>query len=159
MDSLIGLVTADILICPTRKSMSIYILLKCPSKYTAFLKLKHLNRIQTSVISLLTFLLPHVKRQKGPLSSSGIMKVMFITKIPYSIPCCCSFSLSIKADKMDRISVCSWGEESVWFEDLKITCLIVSDNMVLLASSDHDLQHTLGVVWIKWSVRSNQSSE
>jgi len=36
------------------------------------------------------------------------------------------------------------GEESVRFEDLRIASLLFADNVVLLAISDRDLQHTLG---------------
>ena len=45
---------------------------------------------------------------------------------------------------MDRISRHSRGEESVRFRDLRIASLLFADDMVLLASSDCDLQHALG---------------
>ena len=45
---------------------------------------------------------------------------------------------------MDRISRRSRGEESVQFGDLRIASLLFADNVVLLATSDRDLQHALG---------------
>ncbi len=45
---------------------------------------------------------------------------------------------------MDRISRRSQGEESVWFGDLRIVNLLFADDVVLWASSDCDLQHSLG---------------
>lgn len=44
---------------------------------------------------------------------------------------------------MDRISRRSRGEESVRFGDLRIASLLFADDVVLLASSDRDLQHAL----------------
>jgi len=44
----------------------------------------------------------------------------------------------------DRISRCSQGEESVRFGDLRIASLLFADDVVLLATSDRDLQHALG---------------
>jgi len=44
----------------------------------------------------------------------------------------------------DRMSRCSRGEASVRFGDLRIASLLFADNVVLLAISGHDLQHTLG---------------
>lgn len=46
---------------------------------------------------------------------------------------------------MDRISRCSQGEESVRFGNLRISSLPCGDDVVLLASSDCVLQHTLGM--------------
>ena len=45
---------------------------------------------------------------------------------------------------MDRISRRSRGEESVRFGDLRIASLLFADDVVLLATSDRDLQHALG---------------
>ena len=45
---------------------------------------------------------------------------------------------------MDRISRRSRGEESVRFGDLRLASLLFADDVVLLATSDHDLQHALG---------------
>ncbi len=45
---------------------------------------------------------------------------------------------------MDRISRHSQREESIRFRDLRIVSLLFSDDVVLLASSDWDLQHSLG---------------
>ncbi len=45
---------------------------------------------------------------------------------------------------MDWISRCSRGEESVRFGNLGIASLLIAYDMVLLASSHCDLQHTLG---------------
>ena len=45
---------------------------------------------------------------------------------------------------MDRISRHSRGEESVRFGDLRIASLLFADDVVLLATSDRDLQHALG---------------
>ena len=35
---------------------------------------------------------------------------------------------------MDRIWKCSWGEEGVWFGNLRVTSLLFADDVVLLAS-------------------------
>ena len=43
---------------------------------------------------------------------------------------------------MDRISRRSRGEEGVWFGNLRIASMLF-DDVVLLASSSHDLQRTL----------------
>ena len=45
---------------------------------------------------------------------------------------------------MDRISRRSRGEESVRFGDLRIASLLFADDILLLATSDRDLQHALG---------------
>ena len=45
---------------------------------------------------------------------------------------------------MDRISRRSRGEESVRVGDLRIASLLFADDVVLLATSDCDLQHALG---------------
>jgi len=45
---------------------------------------------------------------------------------------------------MDRISRHSRCEAIVWFGDLRIASLLFADNVVLLATSDRDLQHALG---------------
>jgi len=45
---------------------------------------------------------------------------------------------------MDRISRHSLGVEQVRFGGLGIDSLLFADDVVLLASSDHDLQHSLG---------------
>ena len=45
---------------------------------------------------------------------------------------------------MDRISKRRRGEESVRFGELRIESLLFADNVVLLATSDSDLQHALG---------------
>jgi len=45
---------------------------------------------------------------------------------------------------MDRISRRSRGEESVWFGDIRIASLLFADDVVLLATSERDLQHALG---------------
>ncbi len=45
---------------------------------------------------------------------------------------------------MDRTSRHTRGEETVQFGDLKIASLLFVDDVVLLASSDSDLQHKLG---------------
>jgi len=45
---------------------------------------------------------------------------------------------------MDRNSRRSRGEGSVRFGDLRIASLLFADDVVLLATSDHDLQHALG---------------
>ncbi len=44
----------------------------------------------------------------------------------------------------DKISGCSRGEESIWFGNLRIASLLFADDVVLLPSSDRDLQHALG---------------
>ena len=44
----------------------------------------------------------------------------------------------------DRISRRSRGEESVQFGDLRIASLLFADDVVLLATSDRELQHALG---------------
>jgi len=44
---------------------------------------------------------------------------------------------------MDRISRLSRGKESVRFGDLRIASLLFADYVVLLATSDRDLQHAL----------------
>ena len=44
---------------------------------------------------------------------------------------------------MDRISRCSQGVEGVRFGDLRIGSLLFADDVVLLASSDRDLQLSL----------------
>ena len=44
---------------------------------------------------------------------------------------------------MDSISRCSQGVEGVRFGDFRIWSLLFADDVVLLASSDHDLQHSL----------------
>jgi len=44
---------------------------------------------------------------------------------------------------MDRISRRSRGEESVLFGELRIASLLFADDVVLLATSDRDLQHAL----------------
>lgn len=36
------------------------------------------------------------------------------------------------------------GKESVQFRDLRVASLLFADDVVLLTSSDRDLQHTLG---------------
>jgi len=43
---------------------------------------------------------------------------------------------------MDRIWRCSRGEEGVWFGNFRVTSLLSADDVVLLASSGHDLQFT-----------------
>ena len=45
---------------------------------------------------------------------------------------------------MDRISRHSQEKENVWFGGLKTASLLLAVNMVLLASSDCDLQQELG---------------
>jgi len=45
---------------------------------------------------------------------------------------------------MDRISRRSPDEEIVWFGDLRIASLLFADDVILLATSDRDLQHALG---------------
>ncbi|KAL0152538.1 hypothetical protein M9458_052261 [Cirrhinus mrigala] len=45
---------------------------------------------------------------------------------------------------MDRISRCSQGLEGVWFGDHRISSLLFADDVVLLASSNQDLQRALG---------------
>ena len=45
---------------------------------------------------------------------------------------------------MDRMSRHSRGEETVRFRDLRIASLLFGDDVVLLATSDRDLQHALG---------------
>uniref|UniRef100_A0A672FD98 Reverse transcriptase domain-containing protein n=1 Tax=Salarias fasciatus TaxID=181472 RepID=A0A672FD98_SALFA len=45
---------------------------------------------------------------------------------------------------MDRISRCSQGPEGVRFGDHRISSLLFADDVVLLASSNQDLQHALG---------------
>ncbi len=45
---------------------------------------------------------------------------------------------------MDRISRCSRGAESIRFGDLRIASLLFANKVVLLASSDRDLQQALG---------------
>jgi len=45
---------------------------------------------------------------------------------------------------MDRISRRSRGEESVRFGDVRIASLLFAEDVVLLATSDRDLQHALG---------------
>ncbi len=56
----------------------------------------------------------------------------------------CTLSPILFVMFMDRISMCSRGEESVHFGDLKIMSLLFADDVVLLALSDCDLQHTPG---------------
>ncbi len=51
---------------------------------------------------------------------------------------------------MDRISRPSRWEESVWFGDLRIASLLFADDVVLFASPDRDLQHTLGWFAAEW---------
>jgi len=44
----------------------------------------------------------------------------------------------------DRISRLSRDEDSVRLGDLRIASLLFADDVVLLATSDHELQHALG---------------
>ena len=44
---------------------------------------------------------------------------------------------------MDKIWRCCRGEEGVWFGSLRVTSGLFVDDMVLLDSSGHDLQHML----------------
>ncbi len=46
---------------------------------------------------------------------------------------------------MDRISRCSQGPEGVGFGDHAISSLLFADDVVVLATSDQDLQHALGL--------------
>ncbi len=56
----------------------------------------------------------------------------------------CPLSLILFVIFMDRISSRSRGEESVLYGDLRIASLLFADDVVLLASSHCDLQHSLG---------------
>ncbi|KAK9541149.1 hypothetical protein VZT92_001216 [Zoarces viviparus] len=56
----------------------------------------------------------------------------------------CPLSPVLFVTFMDRISRRSLGEENVRFGDLGIASLLFADDVVLLASSDRDLQHSLG---------------
>ena len=55
---------------------------------------------------------------------------------------CCPLSTILFVIFMDRISRRSRGEESAWFGNLKFALLVFADEMVLLASSVHDFQHS-----------------
>lgn len=46
---------------------------------------------------------------------------------------------------MDKIYKCSQGAERFWFGDLRIAYLLSAEDVVLLASSNIDLQHALGL--------------
>lgn len=51
---------------------------------------------------------------------------------------------------MDRISWRSHGVEGAYFSDLRLRSLFFADDVVLLASSDHDLQ--LSLDWVRSQV-------
>lgn len=45
---------------------------------------------------------------------------------------------------IEKISRCSQGGLGVGFRDLRITSLLFADDVILLTSTDRDLQHTPG---------------
>lgn len=51
---------------------------------------------------------------------------------------------------MGIISRRSHGEEGVWFENVRVYALLYADDVVLLASSSHDIQRALGQFSVKW---------
>jgi len=55
----------------------------------------------------------------------------------------CSLLLILFVIVKDRISTHCRGEKGVWFENLRVTSLLFVNDVALLASSSHVLQHLL----------------
>ena len=58
---------------------------------------------------------------------------------------------------MDGILRCCHGEEGAWFGNLRIASLLFVDDVVLLASSGHDLQFTAECEAVGMKVSSSRS--
>lgn len=64
----------------------------------------------------------------------------------------CPFSAILFVIFIDRLSKCSQGEERVQCGDHRVASLLFADDVVLMASSQCNLQHTLGELVAEYEV-------